>query len=126
MEKFLIAATVVAAVVSFCKIFGMHSSEVLVVASRTSNPDLKTILPSWQGTPKDKDGRFMNHEFPGTQSFGDALKWTFEKKSQKKAKKNDTWRMQVVKDDSFLSTKQDVIVLLGHSTFFIRLNGSKY
>tara|TARA_R110002012_G_scaffold301797_1_gene502332 strand:+ start:59291 stop:60310 length:1020 start_codon:yes stop_codon:yes gene_type:complete len=103
----------------------MSSSELPFVASRMSNPTLKTIVPSWQGTPVDKNERFMNHEFPGTQSFGDALKWTFEKNPQKQIKKNDTWRMQVVKDDNFIYTKEDVVVLLGHSTFFIRLNGKQ-
>lgn len=93
-----------ATIMIFCKIFGVPSSEMLVVASRVSNPDLKTILPSRKGTPVDKKGRFMNHEFPGMQSFGNALKWTFGKNPQKKAKKNDTWRMQVVKNDSFLNT----------------------
>ncbi|GAB3168408.1 MBL fold metallo-hydrolase [Telluribacter humicola] len=90
-----------------------------------NNPDLKTILSSWQGTPVDKHGRFMNHEFPGTQTFGNALKWTFEKNPQKQTKKNDTWHMQVVKDDNFLHTEEDVVVLLGHSTFFIRLDGKQ-
>ncbi|MCF2446789.1 MBL fold metallo-hydrolase [Dyadobacter sp. CY345] len=114
-----------ATILVFCKIFGMPSSKVPVVASRIRNPGLKTILSSWQGTPIDKKGRFMNHEFPGTQSFDDALKWMLEKNPQKKTKKNDTWRMQVVKEDSFLNTKEDVVVLLGHSTFFIRLNGKQ-
>ncbi|MBX2896109.1 MAG: MBL fold metallo-hydrolase [Cyclobacteriaceae bacterium] len=90
-----------------------------------SNPDLKTMLPDWKGTPVDKNGRFINHEFPGTQTFGDALKWMLQKNPQKQTKKNDTWRMQVVKDDSFINSKEDVIVLLGHSTFFIRLNGKQ-
>ena len=116
---------IVAAILIFGKLLGIPSSEEPVVASRVDNPDLKTILPSWQGTPVDKNGRFINHEFPGTQSFGDALKWTFEKNPQKQVKENDTWRMPVVKNDSFLNTKEDVVVLLGHSTFFIRLNGKQ-
>lgn len=109
----------------FFKLVGMPSTEVPVVTSRINNPDLKTILPSWKGTPVDKKGRFMNQEFPGTQRFGDALKWMVEKNPQREIKRNDTWRMPVVKNDSFLTTKDDVIVLLGHSTFFIRLNGKQ-
>jgi L-ascorbate metabolism protein UlaG (beta-lactamase superfamily) len=124
-RNFLISITVSATLMISCKIFGTPSSEMSVVASRISNPDLKTILPSWKGTPVDKNGRFMNHEFAGTQSFGDALKWMFEKNPQKQTKKNDIWRMQVVKDGNFLRSKDDVIVLLGHSTFFIRLNGKQ-
>jgi L-ascorbate metabolism protein UlaG (beta-lactamase superfamily) len=124
-RRFLIVASVLFGGVIFCILSAMRSADVPVVASRTSNPDLKTILPSWQGTPRDEDGRFMNHEFPGTQGFGAALKWMFQRNPQKQAKKDDTWRMPVVADDSFLETKDDVIVLLGHATFFIRLNGKQ-
>jgi hypothetical protein len=124
-SRFLIAVTVLATLMIFYQVYAMPSSNVPVVASRINNPDLKTILPNWQGTPVDKNGRFLNHEFPATQKFGDAVKWTFEKNPQKQTKKNDTWRMQVVTDDNFLNTKEDVVVLLGHSTFFIRLNGKQ-
>lgn len=103
----------------------MSSSVTPVAFAWKSNPDLKTILPFWQGTPVDKSGRFMNHEFPGTQSFRDALKWTFQKNPQKQTKRNDNWEMIVVKDSSFIHTKEDVIVALGHATFFIRLNGKQ-
>ena len=94
-------------------------------SSYTENPNLKTILASWIGTPLDDEGRFVNHEFPLRNEFGKALKWMLQKNPKAKVKKNDKWKMEVLQDDLFLSTSEDVIVLLGHSTFFIRLAGKK-
>jgi L-ascorbate metabolism protein UlaG (beta-lactamase superfamily) len=92
-------------------------------APMIKNPELNTILSSWEGNPIDENGRFVNHEFPMKNSFGDALKWMLQRNPNRKIKKEDKWRMQVVKDDSFLRSKEDVIVLLGHASFFIRLGG---
>jgi L-ascorbate metabolism protein UlaG (beta-lactamase superfamily) len=100
-----------------------QKEEMQILTSRTNNPDLKTILTSWKGTPLDQDGRFMNHEFPLIHRFGTVFKWMTQKNPQKDFKKNDTWKMPVVKDDSFLTSKEDMIVPFGHATFFIRLNG---
>ncbi|MEP4757200.1 MAG: MBL fold metallo-hydrolase [Nonlabens ulvanivorans] len=100
-------------------------SEIQVITSRIKNPNLKTILTSWKGNPIDQKGRFMNHEFPFNDKISRAFKWMLEKNPQKQIKKNDTWKMQVVNDDTFLNSKEDVIVFLGHSTFFIRLGGKQ-
>lgn len=94
-----------------------------MVSKRISNPNLKTILSSWQGTPVDSKGRFMNHEFPFTQNLGEVFKWMTQANPQKKFKKADTWRIPVVKDDSFHTSTHDMIVPLGHASFFIRLAG---
>lgn len=102
-----------------------QKEQMQTLTSRTKNPDLKTILPTWQGTPLDQDGRFMNHEFPFIHKFGTVFKWMTQKNPQKQLKKNDTWKMSVVRDDSFLNTAEDVIVALGHATFFIRLAGKR-
>jgi L-ascorbate metabolism protein UlaG (beta-lactamase superfamily) len=96
-----------------------------MVDKRISNPALKTILPSWPGTPVDKAGRFINHEFPFIQSFGKAFKWMLQTNPQKKIKKTDPWRIPVLKDDSFLSNSDNMIVPLGHASFFIRLGGKQ-
>lgn len=48
-----------------------------------------------------------------------------QKNPQKQLKKNDTWKMPVMKDDSFLNSKENIIVPFGHATFFIRLNGKQ-
>jgi len=89
----------------------------------TKNPDLHTIKPDWQGTPVDADHRFVNHEFPFKAHFGDVLKWMTSDKPQKQEKKSDTFRLASVSDSSFLHSKKDCIVWLGHATFFIRLGG---
>ena len=102
-----------------------QKQDIQMLTSKTNNPDLKTILPSWEGTPLDQDGRFMNHEFPFIHKFGTVFKWMTQKNSQKAFKKSDTWQMPVVKDDVFLNSKADMIVPLGHATFFIRLNGKQ-
>ena len=102
-----------------------QKEKMQILTSRTSNPELKTILSSWQGTPLDQEGRFMNHEFPFIHKFGTVFKWMTQKNPQKEFKKNDTWKMPVLKDDSFLSSREDMIVPFGHATFFIRLNGKQ-
>ena len=91
----------------------------------TSNPDLKSlVLPfEWKGTPVDKSGRFVNHEFPFVNSFGAILKWQTSKNPQKEEKKNDLWRLDADFTSGFLKSKKDCIVWLGHASFFIRLAG---
>jgi len=98
---------------------------IMKAASYTHNPNLPTILPPdrWKGTPLDEKGRFMNHEYPFWPYFKDLLRWQTERNPYKAQKKQDTWRLKVVSDDSFLNSGEDVIVWLGHATFFIRLNG---
>lgn len=95
------------------------------LSSRKQNPDLKTVLPSWEGTPVDQDGRFMNHEFPYLAKFSSLIKWMTQKNPDKQFKKNDPWKMPVLKDDAFLASKDDMIVPLGHATFFVRLAGKQ-
>jgi L-ascorbate metabolism protein UlaG (beta-lactamase superfamily) len=102
-----------------------QKEKMQILTSRTNNPDLKTILPSWQGTPLDQKGRFMNHEFPFTAQFGKVLKWMTQKNPQKQFKKEDDWKMPVIKNEDFLTSQEDMIVPLGHATFFIRLNGKQ-
>lgn len=89
------------------------------------NPDLNYVdLPfEWKGTPVDHRGRFVNHEHLFVNSFRELLKWQLMKNPQKEEKDRDTWRLDVVRDDSFLDDKADCIVWLGHASFFIRLAG---
>ena len=91
----------------------------------TFNPNLKNItLPfEWKGTPVDKNGRFVNHEFPFINSLSSVIKWQTSKNPQKEEKKNDLWRLHVDFESGFLESKDDCIVWLGHASFFIRLAG---
>jgi len=95
------------------------------ITSFTSNPTLKTVMPNWKGTPLDQDGLFINHEFPLEQPASDILKWVTETNPQKDFKKNDTWRIPVIKDEKFISDDLDKIVLLGHASIYIQLAGIK-
>ena len=86
------------------------------------NEQLKTILPGWQGNPVAK-GRFIdpNKRFSG--SFKKFLQWRFSKNKKAAAKRNDKWRLTVHKGNDFLKQKGDIIVWLGHASFFLQLNG---
>lgn len=96
------------------------------INSYTSNPNLKTIIDStkWKGNPLDKKGLFMNHEFPFYPKFSEVWKWQRETNNEKEFKKKDTFQLALLQNDTtFLQNKNDVIVWLGHATFFIRING---
>jgi L-ascorbate metabolism protein UlaG (beta-lactamase superfamily) len=103
--------------------FMVTKAKTAKLSKYTSNPDLKNINPSWKGTPLDQDGRFMNHEFPFIQDFGSVLKWMSQTNPQKEFKKKDTWRIPVLKNDTFILDNTDKIVWLGHASFYIQLNG---
>lgn len=94
-----------------------------VIKSYTSNPALKTITPGWPGTPLDQDGLFINHEFPTVIDYGAIFKFMTQRNPQRDAKKRDTWRIPVLKNDAWLADPNDKIVWLGHASFFIQLSG---
>lgn len=90
-----------------------------------NNPELKTILPNWNGNPI-INGRFIdpNKRFEG--KFSKALKWKLGKNEKQEEKKNDKWRLTVRKGNEFLKQKEDCIVWLGHASFFIQLKGKRF
>jgi L-ascorbate metabolism protein UlaG (beta-lactamase superfamily) len=88
-----------------------------------SNPQLDTILSAWKGTPFNAKGQFLNHEFPKERRKGAFWKWRFSKNPQKQERKNDDFRLPVLKTDAFLKHNQDTVVWLGHASFFVRING---
>lgn len=89
-----------------------------------SNPGLPTILPSseWKGTPVDDKGRFMNIH-PFRQRTRDLLKWQTSRNQYREEKRREQWAPPVVTDASWTESLDDCILWLGHSTFFIRING---
>ena len=101
-------------------------SQQMKINNYTFNPNLNTIIDStkWKGNPLDVKGLFMNHEFPFYPKFSEVWKWQRETNPQKVFKKKDTFQLALLQNDtSFLQNKNDVIVWLGHATFFIRING---
>lgn len=89
------------------------------------NPDLPTrALPfEWKGTPVDERGRFVYEDKPFVNSLMDVLKWQLTPNPQKAEKKTDTWKLPVIKDESFLTSDQDCLVWFGHASFFLRIAG---
>lgn len=103
--------------------FLLRKKKVPVVKEHISNPMLPTIRHGWTGTPLDQDGLFINQEFPTVLSFQGILKFMTQSNPQRTMKKQDSWRIEVKKDDSWLDDKQDKIVWIGHASFFIQLSG---
>lgn len=88
------------------------------------NLELKTILPDWRGNPV-INGKFIdpNSRFTGT--FQRFLKWQFTRNDKREDKRNEKWRLKVVKDKSFLNRKDNCVVWLGHASFFLQLGGTR-
>lgn len=55
--------------------------------------------------------------------FENLFKWIISANPQRKEKKTDTFKPEVIYSAEFLKTKEDEIVWLGHSSFYIQLNG---
>lgn len=87
-----------------------------------SNPALQSLGPSnWMGTPVNHRGCFVNLNHPFQPEFGKVLRWQTTKNPQKAEKKADIWRPEI--QPVQISTEQDGITWLGHSSFYIRLGG---
>lgn len=99
-----------------------RTKKLPVISGYVSNTALTTIKPNWPGTPIDQNGKFINQYNPFISDFGKVLKWQTTANPQKKEKKEDNWKIGVVKDDTFLTSPNDVIVWLGHASFFIKIN----
>ena len=96
--------------------------------SFVSNNELQTILPEnrWKGNSIDEDGKFSNLNYPFSPTFTMALQMMREGNPQKEEKKEDTFSLPVINDTRFLDNREDVIVWLGHATFYIRFNGISF
>jgi L-ascorbate metabolism protein UlaG (beta-lactamase superfamily) len=92
------------------------------IANYTSNPLLPTIKPGWKGTPIDKRGRFVNHEYPFNLDYQKVVKLWIHRNPKRAIKQHDPWRIPILKDDRWLTDTADKIVWLGHASFFIQLS----
>lgn len=101
----------------------LKKKKIPVIKSCTSNPELTTVMPGWPGTPLDQDGLFINPEYPTVLSLKEIIKFITQRNPQREIKKRDTWRIPVLKDDSWLNDPADKIIWLGHASFFIQLSG---
>lgn len=69
---------------------------------------------------------FCNGEERDKPPTWNVIKWKLTSNPQKQEKKNDTYQLVSEIDTSFFHNKDDVIVWLGHASFYIRLNGLVY
>jgi len=108
----------------------MILSQKKQMTSIKMNKDLETIWHEWEkngGNPTDENDLFINMDTVGYEmaTFSKVMKWQTSKNEYKLRKNNETQGTEVVKDDSFLNSKEDMIVMLGHATVFIRLAGKQ-
>ncbi|HFA47506.1 MAG TPA: Zn-dependent hydrolase, partial [Bacteroidetes bacterium] len=88
-----------------------------------SNPDLPIILKNWPGNPVSSSGRFFHPQYRFELTWADIIKWKSRPNPYARAKRKETWRATIIKDDTFLKNKKDGHIWLGHASFFFRING---
>ncbi|WP_276499259.1 MBL fold metallo-hydrolase [Pontibacter litorisediminis] len=86
------------------------------------NDRLETIKPGYRGN-KTIEGRFANGDELYNPGFGKVLKWQLSKNPQREQKKLDHYTPAVQEGTGFLHDDRDMLVWLGHASFFLRLNG---
>lgn len=82
-----------------------------------------TYLPGQKGASVNSEGQFYLPDFSFELHWRDVLKWKTSPNPYAEQKRKDTWKPDVVKDDSFLHSTNDLMVWLGHASFFFRING---
>lgn len=90
---------------------------------RRDNPNLKTIKKDWVGNMT-INGRFYNDSTVVRSPLWRILKWKLGSNPQKAEKRHDAFKLEVEPISDF-SSQEDRIVWLGHSSFFISINGVK-
>lgn len=71
------------------------------------------------------DGEFVFEKKKDKLPFENLFKWITTPNPQRTEKKTDKFKPEVIYSNEFINTKEDKIVWLGHSSFFIQLNGIK-
>ena len=100
------------------------------MTSIKKNKELETVWEEWEkkgGNPTDENGLFLNMDTAGYHQakFKDVWKWQASKNEYKARKNNQTQGTEVVRDDSFLNSEEDMVVMLGHATVFVRMAGKQ-
>jgi L-ascorbate metabolism protein UlaG (beta-lactamase superfamily) len=87
------------------------------------NNSLECIKSGYSGN-QFVDGKFINdHENTFQFSYFSVIKYYFSGNPQRQEKKNDKFKLRTIMNNSFCGDKEDMIVWLGQSTFFIRIDG---
>ncbi|MHA6249097.1 MBL fold metallo-hydrolase [Pontibacter sp. CAU 1760] len=89
------------------------------------NERLQTIKRDYRGNKLIK-GRFANGDAIYAPDFSNVLRWKLSTNPQKEEKRKDTYLPQVHQDAAFLASQQDMVVWLGHASFFVRMAGISF
>lgn len=99
------------------------SCAFIKVSMQRKNNKLKTIKENWEGN------YFINGQFSNVAKQDKQLSlltifnWKRKKSPFAEKKKADNFKLKVIKNKAFIHSKEDCIIWLGHSSFFIRTNG---
>ncbi|WP_242927006.1 MBL fold metallo-hydrolase [Pontibacter vulgaris] len=86
------------------------------------NDKLPVIKPDYRGN-KTQNGRFFNVNKLYEPELGNVLRWKFSANPQRDEKKFDTYVPATISNCDFIHAEEDMIVWLGHASFFIRFGG---
>ncbi|MDQ3129768.1 MAG: hypothetical protein M3Q99_03270 [Acidobacteriota bacterium] len=77
MRKWLIriGAALGLIIIALALIILFDQNDKTEVTKYVNNENLLTVKSGWQGTPVDRKGRFVNHEFPFLPKITEMLKW---------------------------------------------------
>lgn len=79
----------------------------------------------WKGTPEDYKKRFLNHQYPFYQNYVDILNWLPSHAINLVRNRNKEFPVLKCKT-SELVERNDVLVWLGHASFFIKVSGKTF
>lgn len=88
------------------------------------NEGLITVKPHWRGNPVVR-GRFVNRRHKAKHGIGNIMKWRFSPNPQRKEKRRENWAPRVVPLHSLETVGGNVLVWLGHNSFFMQLAGRR-
>lgn len=89
------------------------------------NKDLVTIKSRWNGNRTFR-GRFLNNERNLSHGIGSILKWRLSGNPQRAEKRAERWNPPVNMLHSLDEISGDALVWLGHSSFFMQLDGKRF
>ena len=93
------------------------------MASFHYNPDLPFVRPDFPGNYF-QNGQFHHAQYASSEaSLGRVLRWQLSANPQKSEKQIDPFRVKCIRGNSFLNSAEDMLVWLGHASFFIRMQG---
>ncbi|WP_018479708.1 MBL fold metallo-hydrolase [Pontibacter roseus] len=92
------------------------------IVRHLKNERLEVVKPDFRGN-KTVAGQFVNGSELYIPDFSNVLRWKLSRNPQRDEKKADNYVPRVVYGNDFITSTEDVVVWLGHATFFIRMNG---